>query len=358
MKKLDLGQAYHVIASIGLVFAIVILSFPNTSSAHHSILGKFDRDKIVEIEGIVTSARWRNPHSQLRLDVLDEESGETTKWVVEAEGLSVLNARGVNRKFVEVGELVKIMGFGSRRGRPEVYGRNLLLSSGREVLLTVTSKEYFSLQENVEMLEAQYDESVELQARRNAEGIFRVWSTDYEDRPFQIYNGNYPILPKAEQIRSQWDPASIDPLSCEPPGTTLLMRSVAPMEFVRQGSNILLRFETNDSVRLIEMAAEPLDRSDTLTLLGRSTGRWDGDILIVKTMNLEANRLDAGGTPHSSSIILVERFIPGQDGNRLDYRLTITDSNTFSEPFSVERHWIWRPEIVVAPFACAADLRD
>ncbi|MCY3732459.1 MAG: hypothetical protein OXF98_14070, partial [Rhodospirillaceae bacterium] len=70
------------------------------------------------------------------------------------------------------------------------------------------------------------------------------------------------------------------------------------------------------------------------------------------TTNIEANVLDFLGTPFSSVIELVERFTPAADGSRLDYRLTITDPGTMTEPLEVERFWIWRPEIAVSRYDC------
>lgn len=106
--------------------------------------------------------------------------------------------------------------------------------------------------------------------------------------------------------------------------------------------------------RLIHMNADPDSgpNPDARTLLGHSTGHWEGDTLVVATTKMEASVLDLLGTPFSSAIHLVERFTPSADGNRLDYRLTITDAETFTEPFEVERFWIWRPEIAVSPYDC------
>jgi len=52
---------------------------------------------------------------------------------------------------------------------------------------------------------------------------------------------------------------------------------------------------------------------------------------------------------------LVERFTPNNDGSRLDYRLTVTDPNTFAESFEVGRYWIWRPEMQVGAYDCEQD---
>ena len=41
-----------------------------------------------------------------------------------------------------------------------------------------------------------------------------------------------------------------------------------------------------------------------------------------------------------------------EDESRLDYRVTITDPITFTQPFDLTRFWVWRPEIALASWDC------
>ena len=51
-------------------------------SAHHSFLGRFDVESIVELEGEVTEVYWRNPHSSITLTV-EDENGRSIPWEIE-----------------------------------------------------------------------------------------------------------------------------------------------------------------------------------------------------------------------------------------------------------------------------------
>ena len=51
------------------------------ANSHHSTLGLYDADNIVEIEGVVTSVLWRNPHPSYTVSVLDE-SGDITEGAI------------------------------------------------------------------------------------------------------------------------------------------------------------------------------------------------------------------------------------------------------------------------------------
>jgi hypothetical protein len=92
-------------------------------------------------------------------------------------------------------------------------------------------------------------------------------------------------------------------------------------------------------------------------MLGYSTGQWDGNTLVVTTSKVIPERLDEEGTPFSDNMVLLERYAPSDDGNRLNYTLLVTDPETFTEPFEVERYWAWRPEIVVGAYDCDRDQR-
>jgi hypothetical protein len=105
-------------------------------------------------------------------------------------------------------------------------------------------------------------------------------------------------------------------------------------------------------VRTISM--RPDAAVDTLpkTLLGRSKGRWEGDTLVVTTSRIAWPYLDPSGVPQGGSSSIVERFTPTSDGTRLNYAMTITDPDTFTEPIELKRSWVWRPGETVKPYNC------
>ena len=343
----------------GVGLALWIVCVPCATWAHHSVAGFFDPDQFVEIEGVVTEAHWRNPHTEFQVEVTSP-AGEVTPWRVETGALGILRVRGLDREFVQVGDRVSVRGDKSLRDQPELFARNLLLADGQEVLLTTRSSPYFTRPESGELLESVYDEEIERTARLNADGLFRVWSTDLEEIPHsgvRMFHGDYPLTDEAEARRAAWDAGDSSLLACTEWNMPYIMYNPLPMEFLRQGEDVVLRFEEDDNERLIHMNADPDSgpNPDVHTLLGHSTGYWEGDTLVVATTNMEASVLDFLGTPFSSAIRLVERFTPSADGSRLDYRLTVTDPETFTEPFEVERFWVWRPEIAVSPYDCGEE---
>ena len=65
-----------------LTLAIVVLLAGVSASAHHSFAA-FDRTKTQTWEGIITEVQWKNPHSWLFVDVVDDK-GVKTNWGFES----------------------------------------------------------------------------------------------------------------------------------------------------------------------------------------------------------------------------------------------------------------------------------
>jgi hypothetical protein len=65
--------------------------------------------------------------------------------------------------------------------------------------------------------------------------------------------------------------------------------------------------------------------------MGDSVARWEGDTLVVDTTNFTDKVLYRGA---AENLHLVERFTRVGPGE-IDYRVTITDSTTFTRPWTV-----------------------
>lgn len=358
-KKFLYGRCELKITSPGRIpLVIVCLTFVSAASfAHHSVAGFYDPKTQIEIEGVIKSVRWRNPHIVFNVDVTSND-GEVVTWRIESGALGVLRQRGLAREFVQPGDHVKIRGDSSLRSDHEMFARNMLLQNGKEVVLTAGSRPYFSVVSEGEILEAVFDADVEAAARENADGIMRVWSTNIDDRSsarLKMFDGNYPLLAAAAAARAVYDLGDQTLRGCTMWTMPRLMANPLPMEFLKSGENILQRFEEDDNVRTIHMNGDVEESSVEPSALGYSKGRWAGETLIVETSRLAPERFDNHGTPFSAELQLTERFSLSQNGNRLDYVLTVSDPGTFPAPFEMRRQWDWRPEIVVGSYNCDQD---
>ena len=99
--------------------------------------------------------------------------------------------------------------------------------------------------------------------------------------------------------------------------------------------------------------AVPADEPSTP--LGYSVGSWDGDTLVVQTTRINWPYFHGlRGTKQSSAVEYLERFTIDQANNWLDYSVTITDPETFSEPARDDQRLLALGE-TMKPFNCQAD---
>lgn len=338
---------------LGLVLGA--LSLAHSAFAHHSSLGLYDVDTIVEIEGVVTSVHWRNPHPSYSVSVPDR-NGRVVEWTVVVGGaVTTLRMRGVSRDVVSVGDRVRIAGEPSSRGIPELFAHNVLLETGEEVLLGIRATPRWPAGLAGNLYQTQVDEAKAAEARQRADGLFRVWAADLSDATsFLLYRDkNYPLTESARNIRSRWDARSSPYLGCDSRGMPYLMNNPYPLEFVQRGRDILLRMEMYDAERLIHMGTVQPEARDAPSLYGYSIGRWEDRTLVVETTGIDAPYFDgADGTPQSDAMQIVEYFTPIESGDRLDYRLVVNDPQTFTSEMEFTRYWIWRPGLHVEPFDC------
>jgi hypothetical protein len=74
----------------GLLLALAAAA----ATAHHSVAGQFDREKRVQLTGVISKIDWINPHTYLYLDVTDD-NGEITTWRLESLPTAMLRKAGL-----------------------------------------------------------------------------------------------------------------------------------------------------------------------------------------------------------------------------------------------------------------------
>jgi hypothetical protein len=230
-------------------------------------------------------------------------------------------------------------------------GNNILLASGYELAFG-NNTPYFPAGKNGNLIGRSYDDSNADEAIANADGIFRVWSTNMTDpAAFPMFKGGYPLTAAAEEVVARWDPLDNDLLNCGTKGQPLIMITPAPIEFVDEGDVIRMRIEEYDTLRLIHMSEDAVAPEGS-SQFGFSRGRWEGNTLVVETDHIQAQYFDPDGVPQSDQIHTLERFVPNAAYDRLDYTITVEDPVYFTEPFTLSRYFVWRPGTIVHPYEC------
>jgi hypothetical protein len=319
--------------------------------AHHSAVAFFDEENMSEIEGVVTSTQWRNPHVAFTVEATGAD-GQKTEWSIESNALNALERIGVSPDTVAVGDQLRVWGPLSRHGLPSMRAYNVLLANGEEVLMMphVSTDRHWADNELAMAIPALQGKDVS-ESIEAADGIFRVW----RNGRIHLVNSELPLTTAAVAVKAAYDPLTDDPvLRCIPTGMPAVMDVTFPIEFIAQGDNITLRLEQWDTVRTIHMAAGPNASNDEpATREGYSVGHWDDDTLVVETSNIDWMFFDDRGTPLSNAVQVVERFTPSADESELYWQATTTDPETFTEPVIQEQTFTWVPGEEIRPYECA-----
>ena len=320
-------------------------------SAHHSAVGIYDFGDVKEVTGTVKSISWRNPHGRIELEVA-EEGGGVAQWRVEMLSSGVLRNSGVDIAPISEGDVITVAGSPSKRNKPEMSARSILLASGEEFAF-LSKVPHFQAGKNGNLIGGGFKQVEIEKAIASADGFFRVWSTIMSDpAAFPMFKGGYPLTEAAKVAVEKWDPLNNALLQCGNKGMPLIMITPLPIDFTLMGDEILMRIEEYDVRRVIHMAEDAVAPADEYTQFGFSRGHWEGTTLVVETDHIQAQYFDPEGVPQSKEMVTVERFMPNAAYDRMDYTINITDPQYFSASFDLTRYFVWLPAMVVKPYEC------
>jgi hypothetical protein len=118
-------------------------------------------------------------------------------------------------------------------------------------------------------------------------------------------------------------------------------------QIVQGPGYVVLLTEMMHEARIVPLDRRPRLGAGIRQWHGDSRGWWDGRTLVVETTNFNDKRLLQGAT---KDLQLVERFTR-TDTDTISYRLTVTDPNTYSRPWTVENS-LWRTDERMYEVAC------
>jgi hypothetical protein len=190
-----------------------------------------------------------------------------------------------------------------------------------------------------------------------------VWANDNGG----VGPGNLPELPLRPEAKVKVDEykALVAPTGDTPGGVCLgagvpsviLSGASYPLEVIQKPDQITLIWELHGDIRRIYFGkrnAPPEDRLPGRN--GYSSGRWEGQTLVVETDNL-VEQVD-GPVPHSANAKVTERYTveTGKDGKRrLRVNFTVVDPDFYTAPVSLTKVWTFFPGGRLLPYECAEE---
>jgi len=138
-------------------------------------------------------------------------------------------------------------------------------------------------------------------------------------------------------VRVNTDGVRLEPLDpeakCYMPGVPRATYMPFPFQIIQGNTKILIGYEFANASRVINL--DKVDPAPAVSYMGWSTGKWEGDTLVVDVTALnDKTWFDRAGNFHSDALHVVERYTPAS-AEVLRYEATIEDSKVFTRAWKM-----------------------
>ena len=171
------------------------------------------------------------------------------------------------------------------------------------------------------------------------------------------------LTPAGAAARARDNDLKDDPaMRCIPATFTRVMHTPSPpIEMRQRGDEVEINYEFMDVHRRVPIKPGLAAKDAPYTVkehphLGRSVGHYDGDALVIDTVDLRAGILDTLGAPglvQSDQMRTQERFIP--NGNRMTIAVTHYDPVYYAKPLVVTFTYQRLPGGEILPWDCTPE---
>ena len=321
---------------LGAAALLVLLSFSPTGEAHHNWSALYDVESDMEIEGVISSIQWRNPHVRVSFTV-DEGTADEKVYTTESNSVASLTRMNVTEDVLAVGTRVRVVGYRSRSRDDDIFMNHLLLPDNREVIFLRTAEPRWPDASRIGNTDRLHGRVVEADPAKRPTSIFAVWNTIYgaegSHQALRFPNGEFSIDYKIERRSG----------SCATKDVWGQMGAPYPIQLIDNGDIVVIHAEEFDTIREVHMGVAHENPGTFTDNLGYSTGRMDGGRLLVTTTFEGSN----------SPIQFYETFMLSADHNRLLYTSTLVDPESNNAPTVNGKWWEYQPGAFVQPYDCS-----
>jgi hypothetical protein len=366
------------VETVAVVSALILPAWPAT--AHHSN-SSYQVDEIISLTGTVREWQWVNPHTWLILSV-ENDDGSVTEWAVEGRAPGILRRAGWRPTEFEAGEEVQVYASPSKDGTPVGIIARVTKADGTVLgnrpdfdleAVAVTESRGESAPRNVPDFSGVYfpytPGAPAAAAAPSNEPLPPPTRTGPTSDGSQGRRPNDPKL--TPEYLAQWEVIAASRIAgsyeydnianCLPPGMPGMMGMAYGMEIMQTGDRITFFSEHQDALRRVYLDGREPSESVLRdpTYAGYSTGRWEGDTLVVETVALTTRSFIDSSSPHSDQMTVRERIRFIEPGILQD-EITVHDPIALEEPWQVAHTYerATYPNDELREFACAEGLRD
>lgn len=150
-----------------------------------------------------------------------------------------------------------------------------------------------------------------------------------------------------------------DPVAhCKPTGVPAITNIPIPFKIVQNEGLILILYEDSTVYRQVFLDARKPVQDPQPRWMGYSTGKWEGDTLVVDSVGFtEKSWLDRIGHTHSEAMRVTERF-RRRDVGHLEIEVTIDDPKTYTKPIKYVQKATIVPDEDLLEYFCTENEKD
>lgn len=188
-----------------------------------------------------------------------------------------------------------------------------------------------------------------------------LWDTSIKPGEKQ----NPPFTPEfAERYRqalaaaAAGKPKADPPAGCLPPGTPRIMASPFPIEIVQTPNTLYMLFEYMSQARRVYLNGTGPGSLGLPTFNGYSEGHWEGDTLVVNTIDMNPNSVLDTTHVETSDELKVEERLRLLKPDLLEVTITLNDPKAYVKPWVNKRTYTRKQGERILEYVCEENNRN
>lgn len=323
----------RILLLAGLALTIYAVGLP--ANAHHSFQATFASDAKIDVEGVVTAFSFRNPHIIVNLDVTNAD-GSVTNWMSEGAAATLMRRAGWDKNTVKPGDLIRVHGDSTHDGSPMVSidSIDVLDPNDGRVVRTLSRRQ----QRGGAQPPVQKAAAMPLTLGDGRPNLTGAW-TNHGMRSGRPSPPNISFSDVGKTLQANYNKANDPQIFCDPPGLVRQLNTPHPLRITQFDDYVAIAYEEYAGNREIPMG-DTVPAVGDKTHFGNSVARYDGDALIIHTVNLTSNPSSPEGHVLSDQTTTIEKYTRADSdeyGPVLMINVTISDPVNLTENGSISR---------------------
>jgi hypothetical protein len=169
------------------------------------------------------------------------------------------------------------------------------------------------------------------------------------------------LLPEAQSLireRNAVGYPDITSEECLPIGFPLAVLLAPVFRVVQSPGITIMLLEEGNTYRQIYTDGRPLPNNPQPSWFGYSSGKWEGDTLVIDTIGFNDKAwLDASHHPRSEAMHMVERY-RRRDFGHMDAEIAFDDPRMYTRPFRIKVTHLFQADTDILENVCAENEKD